>query len=179
MEPTGATRYSALPMLSVNFAKTDEVVKFMKRYVGCLFLVSIAYWLWALHNIMDYVHNGGIISIDRFDYGVVTFFTVGVSCIAFFIRCIPIMETSAPLPRFTHVWFPLPQLLVSYNYISFLIKTIDVAPWNKILYYGSFGLGWLGVSIASYRLVKKWENFLPRGDSLADGAGKRYMAMGD
>ena len=95
--------------ISIDWSERDRTVKVMKRYVGTLFFISILYWLWALHNIVSYVNKGGALSIGKFDYGIVTFFLVVVSCAVFLSSCIPHFEGGGRIPNHARVWFPLPH----------------------------------------------------------------------
>ena len=167
---------STSQIISIDWSERDRTVKVMKRYVGTVFFISILYWLWALYNIVSYVYKGGTLSIGKFDYGIVTFFLVVVSCAVFLNSCIPHFEDGGRIPNHARVWFPWPQVFVSANYLLWLIIKSHIVPWNKVLYYSTFGLGWLLLSVVSCNLVIRWSNIVPAGNTLLS-AEERYVSV--
>lgn len=166
--------------VSMKWSERDQVITSMKRYVGAVFVFSVLYWLWALYNILEYHSKGGVFAINKFDYGVFTFFFAGASCVVFFVTYIPQYQNGSSLPSLAHVWFPLPQLFVSANYLTYVFA--ETLQWRKFLYYSTFGVGWFLASIFSYYLVNKWTSLFQqaRVSLVADhGAEQNYVSIAD
>jgi hypothetical protein len=125
-----------------------RAAKFMSWYTSALLVFSLVYWVWAIYNVIHAVFRGVILSFQHFDYGVVSFFGVILSCIFFRIYTIPTLQglhEHDEIPVSTKYWFSAPQLLVSLNYLQ----------CYTALYCATFSIGWLVLSTVSFCGVDK------------------------
>ena len=130
-----------------------RAAKFMTWYVNVLFVFSLFFQVWAIRNNLHAVYRGKIIPFQYFDYGALSFLGVILSCSFFRVFTIPKLndiQEDTVIPVSTKYWFSGSQMLVSLNYFF-----IAVLKHNKFLYCFTFFLGWLILSIMSFREVGK------------------------
>lgn len=139
-----APRPIEAPLVDSRF----RAAKLMSWYASALFVFSLVYWAWAIYNNVQIVLGGLPLSFQNFDYGVVSFFGVSLSCVFLRIFTVPTLKglhQHDEIPASTKYWFSVPQLLVSLNYLQ----------CYNTLYCATFSLGWLVLSIVSFCGVNK------------------------